>query len=247
MRKAKQRTKPWITKGLIKSIKIKNKLFYSGDKDKYKLYRNKILLLTRLSKKLYYHNYFETNLHNMKKTWEGINNRHYNTELTKIYNWLTANKLSLNIKKSNFVIFHQYQKRLNYQVNLKIFYHNTNSYISLECKDYVKYLGVLIDSNLTWKYHISHVASKVSKTIGIIARLRHFIPMNALLNIYRSLVFPYLSYGLVAWGQAAQTHLNKIFILQKCALRLMHYAQYRSHATIPFFVASNIIPLNVIL
>ena len=74
MRKAKQLTKPWITKGLIKSIKIKNKLFYSGDKDKYKLYRNKILLLTRLSKKLYYHNYFETNLHNMKKTWEGINN-----------------------------------------------------------------------------------------------------------------------------------------------------------------------------
>ena len=73
-RKAKQRTKPWITKGLIKSIKIKNKLFYSGDKDKYKLYRNKILLLTRLSKKLYYHNYFETNLHDMKKTWEGIKN-----------------------------------------------------------------------------------------------------------------------------------------------------------------------------
>ena len=167
------------------------------------------------------------------------------TELAKIYNWLTANKLSLNLKKSNFVIFHQYQKRINYQVNLKIFDHNTNSFFSLECKDYIKYLGVLIDSNLTWKYHISHVASKVSKTIGIIARLRHFIPMSALLHIYRSLVLPYLSYGLVAWGQAAQTHLNKIFTLQKRALRLMHFAQYRSHAT-PFFIASNVIPLNML-
>ena len=160
------------------------------------------------------------------------------------FNWLTASKLSLNLKKSNFVIFHQYQKRINYQVNLKIFDHNTNSFFSLECKDYIKYLGVLIDSNLTWKYHISHVASKVSKT-SIIARLRHFIPMSALLHIYRSLVLPYLSYGLVAWGQAAQTHLNKIFTLQKRALRLMHFAQYRSHAT-PFFIASNVIPLNML-
>ena len=62
-----------------------------------------------------------------------------NTELAKIYNWLTANKLSLNLKKSNFVIFHQYQKRINFQVNLKIFDHNTNSFFSLECKDYIKY------------------------------------------------------------------------------------------------------------
>ena len=73
-RKAKQLLKPWITKGLLKSIKIKNKLFYSGQTDRYKLYRNSISKLTRVSKKLYYHNYFTTNLQNMKKTWEGINN-----------------------------------------------------------------------------------------------------------------------------------------------------------------------------
>ena len=73
IRKAKQLTKPWITTGLRKSIKIKNQMFHAGDKEKYKYYGNKITLLTRLSKKLCYNQYFETNLYNMRKTWQGIN------------------------------------------------------------------------------------------------------------------------------------------------------------------------------
>ena len=73
-RKSKQLSKPWITRGLRKSIKTKNALFYSGDISMYKYYRNKISLLTRLSKKAYYTKYFEDNLFNTKKTWEGINN-----------------------------------------------------------------------------------------------------------------------------------------------------------------------------
>jgi hypothetical protein len=72
-RKSKQLLKPWITKGLLKSIRIKNKLFYSGEKEKYKQYRNKISTLTKLSKTNYYHKYFSNNLNNMKRTWQGIN------------------------------------------------------------------------------------------------------------------------------------------------------------------------------
>ena len=111
-----------------------------------------------------------------------------NTELSKIYDWLLANKLSLNIKKSNFVIFRPTQKILNYQVNLKVFDHRTNSHISLERKKFIKYLGVLIDENLSWSYDIAHVASKISKSIGIISRIRHFVPLSTLHHIYRSLI-----------------------------------------------------------
>ena len=64
-RRVKQMQKPWITRGLRKSIKVKNRLLYSGNKAQYKIYRNKILLLSRLSKKLYYHNYFSQNLTNV--------------------------------------------------------------------------------------------------------------------------------------------------------------------------------------
>ena len=103
-------------------------------------------------------------------------------------------------------------------MNLRIFNSKTNTHVYLECKEYVKYLGILIDSNLTWKHHVDHIASKISKIIGIIARLRHFVPLSTLLTIYQSLVFPYMSYGMAVWGQAAQTHLNFYYF------KNMHFA-----------------------
>ena len=113
------------------------------------------------------------------------------------------------------------------------------------CKDYVKFLGVLIDKNLTWRPHIDHIASKISKIVGIMARLRHHVPLNALLQIYRSLIFPYTLYGILAWGQASQCDLKMILTLQKRALRLIFFASKRSHA-IPLCVASNILPVNML-
>ena len=126
-----------------------------------------------------------------------------------------------------------------------MFDHHNNSFISLECKNYVKYLSVLIDENLSWKYHIALIASKISKTIGIIASLRHFVPLNTLHHIYISLIQPYLLYGIVAWGQAAKTYKNKILILQKRALRLMFFGDYNSHA-VPYFVSSSFLPLDLL-
>ena len=63
-------------------------------------------------------------------------------------------------KKTNFVIFHPYQKRLNHVVTIKVYDNHTRRQFALKRKDYIKYLAVLIDSHLTWKYHISHVASE---------------------------------------------------------------------------------------
>ena len=169
-----------------------------------------------------------------REAWNNNNNNNNNNS-----------KLSLNVKKTNFVIFHPSQKRLNYKVNLKIYDNNRKHFICLERKDYVKYLGVLIDSNLIWKHHISHIASKISKSVGIICRLRHLAPFSTLLNIYRSLIYPYLSYGLVAWGQAAKSHMEKILILQKRVVRLMNFANYNSHA-VPYFISANVMPINML-
>jgi len=130
-------------------------------------------------------------------------------------------------------------------VQLKLFDPNTNSVAYLEQQDYVKYLGILIDKNLSWKYHIDYVASKISRTIGIIARLRHFIPLSALLTIYQSLVAPHLTYGIITWGQAAKSNLLKILILQKRALRLMHFIPKRDHI-LHLFISSNILPINLL-
>ena len=99
---------------------------------------------------------------------------------------------------------------------------------------------MLSDKNLTWKYHIDYIASKISRVVEIISRLRHTIPLNTLIQIYRSLIFPYTYYGIAAWGQAALVYL-KVFILQKQALRLMFFAGNRSLA-IPLFVSANVLP-----
>ena len=77
-----------------------------------------------------------------------------NKELAIVCNWLMTNKVSLNTKKSNFVIFRPYQKWMSLDITIKVFDHYKDSFILSERKGYVKYLEVLIDSNLTWKQHI---------------------------------------------------------------------------------------------
>ena len=80
--------------------------------------------------------------------------------------------------------------------SLKMFDNHSNNLINIECKELIKYLGVIVDGTLTWKYHNDNIASKISKTIGIITRLRYFVPLSTLQNIYRCLILPYITYGI---------------------------------------------------
>jgi len=88
-----------------------------------------------------------------------------NQELSKLYDWLMANKLALNIKKTNFVIFRPAQRKLTYHPKLMIFDNDQHKNVALACKESVRYLGVIIDNNLSWKSHIDCVAIKISRTV----------------------------------------------------------------------------------
>ena len=81
--------------------------------------------------------------------------------------------------------------------------------------------------------------------MGILAKLRHNIPLRPLLNIYQALINPYLYYGICAWGSAPKTYLNKILLIQKRALRLIYFTDYKQHA-VPFFLKSKVFPLSFI-
>ena len=88
--------------------------------------------------------------------------------------------------------------------------------------------------------------SRISKIIGVTARLRHFVPLCILLNIYRSLIFPYISYGLAACGQAAKTHLQiKTPCTAKCVICLMYFSGPRGHA-VSLSITSNVLPINML-
>ena len=97
---------------------------------------------------------------------------------------------------------------------------------ALQQKDHVKYLGVLLDEHLNWKYQINGVALKISRGIGILAKLKPFLKDNLLRSIYFSLVYSHLSYGIHAWGSADKTSLNKIVTLQNKAIRILSGVQY---------------------
>ena len=85
-----------------------------------------------------------------------------NRKLGNVNEWLNANKLSLNMKKPNFVIFRPRQKNMPFIPRIRILDSVTNAYASLEMKDYVKYLGSMIASNLSWKYHIESICHKTT-------------------------------------------------------------------------------------
>ena len=79
------------------------------------------------------------------------------------------------------------------RVNLlktNMFDNKRNRNVTLESKYYIKYLGALVDKNLTWKYHIDAISAKISKTVGLISKLRHSIFRHILLYIYQKLIQP---------------------------------------------------------
>ena len=79
------------------------------------------------------------------------------------------------------------------------------------------------------------ICHKISKSIGIIAKIRHYVPRRVLLAVYNSLIVPYLTYGICAWGNCALTFQRKIVTLQKRALRLIYFCKSKEH-TVPFFL-----------
>ena len=97
----------------------------------------------------------------------------YNKELSYVTDWLNANKLTLNVEKSNLVLFRSTKKTVE-TLNIKI------KGEQIQEKDYTKYLGILIDNKLSWNCHIKHVNLKISKGIGILTKLRRYLSKSVL-------------------------------------------------------------------
>ena len=138
-----------------------------------------------------------------------------NKELKELRTWLIVNRLSLNINKTNFVIFHPYNKPLKQKITIKL--HKN----AISEKDSVKYLGIMIDSTLSWQTHIDKISKKMSRAIGLLYKIRPFINIKIMKTLYYSLVYPHLLYANEVWGSADIIHLNSLIILQKRVIRLI--------------------------
>ena len=87
----------------------------------------------------------------------------------------------------------------------------------------IKYLGILIDSTLSWKDHITNLSQKLSRSIGILCKLRPFVNLEIMKNVYYALFYSHLVYGLQVWGSACDTLIGSIQVLQKRVVRLITY------------------------
>ena len=116
-----------------------------------------------------------------------------NNGLTKTIDCLSSNKLSLNVKKTKFMVFHTHQRRVNYPT-LKA------NNVNIERVSQFNFLGLILASSLKWDKHVAHVSLKISRVIGVLYRLKHIFPREVLLTLYNALNLPHLSYCILEWG-----------------------------------------------
>ena len=128
-------------------------------------------------------------------------------ELSKLYTWLLANKLTLNISKTHFMVFHR-AKQKKYKIVIEI------NNILIEQVRHIKFLGVIFDDNLDWSNHISYINTKIAKGIRIICIAKKYFSTTALINLYHAFIFPYLIYCVEVWGNALSKHVQPLIKLQ---------------------------------
>ena len=159
-----------------------------------------------------------------------------NCELAKVSDWLAANKLSLNVKKSNFLYF-RYGNCKKHKINL------TLNDTLVEEKEVTKYLGVMIDNKLNWKFHIEHVRAKLSRGNGMISKVRYYVNEQCLLNLYYSFIQSHINYNLLNWTSTYPTLLNNINTKVKSAVRLISFKNKYEH-TNPLFIKHKLLPFK---
>jgi hypothetical protein len=100
--------------------------------------------------------------------------------------------------------------------------------------DTVKFLGVHIQSDLSWEKHCNEKANKMSESLAVLSKLKNVLPKKVMITIYHSLIETHLNYGILAWGNATKKSLKRLSVIQKRAIRMICKSKFNSH-TEPLF------------
>ena len=153
-----------------------------------------------------------------------------NSELSKVLKWLETNKLQLNVSKTKLMCFRVRQKTLANYPDIQL---------GDECIHAVSnfsFLGIIFDEYLSWSVHTKNLSIKLSKSIGIMNRLKNEVPFTVLKIIFNSLFNSHINYGLLIWGYNG----NSISQLQKKAIQTIT-KQHRCAHTEPLLKCCNIL------
>ena len=157
-----------------------------------------------------------------------------NNELAKVYDWLAVNKLSLNVKKTKYIIFRAINKRIEGVVpDLTI------NGIPLERVQTLNFLGLLLNENMSWKPHIDLLSNKLAKCAGVLNKLKRLLPIHILRTLYFSMAQSRMMYGILAWG----FDYYRIEKLQKRFVRIISSSKYNAHSE-PLFKVLDILKIE---
>ena len=148
-------------------------------------------------------------------------------EMSQINDWFLANKLSLNVEETKYLLFHKFIDQENIPLKLPILQLISNI---TERENCLKFLGVILDEHLTWKKHIQLIENKVSKNVGVFYKASKLINSKCLQSIYFSSIHPYINYANIAWASTNKTNLKKIFGKQKQVARILFNQDIFTHA-----------------
>ena len=134
-----------------------------------------------------------------------------NEELTSVVKYCAVNKLSINFSKTNYILVSS--SRLSGSINVS----------NIKIKSQIKYLGVYIDQYLHWGSQIKHINNKLAKYRGIITKLRYYVNLHTMKQLYYSFIYPYLTYAITSWGSACKTRLNRIWTKKNKCIRSIFF------------------------
>ena len=122
-------------------------------------------------------------------------NKYVNLDLKNLTYWLNANRISLNVKKAELVIFKHQKKKLDSPIKIKLSY--KRPYPSKS----VKYFGIKTDENLNWKQHIHDIAIKLNRANSLLYTIRNYVNKHILRTIYFSIFDSHINYANLIWRQ----------------------------------------------
>ena len=145
-------------------------------------------------------------------------------DLSTLVEWFRSNQLSLNVKKTNYMLFSRHKEEINIDIEG----------IEIKRVDKTKFLGLILDDKLRWQDQMDVINNKVAKAIGILHAGRSKLNFDAKRTLYNTLVLPHLQYGAEIWGNATKTRLKRIKVKQKQAVRMIYKKNKRDHTGILF-------------
>lgn len=161
----------------------------------------------------------------------------------KLSDWFYANRLTVNISKSAFMIFFARTSDDQYILENKLELKLNNHQLSRVNK--IKFLGLLIDDKLTFKQHIKDLTSKINNTNSMLFARKQFIPSNARRNLYLSLIYSKISFGIEIYGNAAQSILQPLLRANNKTLRNLQN-QTRFSDVKQLYISYNILPVHLL-